>query len=227
LAAVFLPESLPQAERRAMESAQGLVDLRAWLRAARGPLAHLFVLVFISTCGLMIFASVFGLYALERYGFGPADVGVMLMVLGLASAAAQGLLVGPMSRRWGDESLVQGGLLATAVTFGLMLLADDYVTILLSTAAFGLTTALQVPALMSLTSKRTTTSQGVAMGLSNSFVSLGRIVGPILGGLAFDIGMRLPYVVGTFIMVGGFGLSVAWLRRSSRSPAAAIIEGSG
>ena len=40
-------------------------------------------------------------------------------------------------------------------------------------------TALQVPALASLTSRRATVLQGIAMGLSNAFVRLGRIVGSV------------------------------------------------
>jgi hypothetical protein len=39
----------------------------------------------------------------------------------------------------------------------------------------------------SLSSKQATVGQGVAMGLSNSFMSLGRIVGPIWAGFAFDM----------------------------------------
>ena len=50
----------------------------------------------------MIFANVFGLYALEKFNFGPDDVGVMMMVLGLVSTLAQGVLAGPATKKWGD-----------------------------------------------------------------------------------------------------------------------------
>jgi DHA1 family multidrug resistance protein-like MFS transporter len=160
----------------------------------------------------MIFASVFGLYALERFGFGPQEVGVMMMVLGLVSALGQGGLAGPLTRRWGDEAVIRGGLLATAIGFGLMLLAADYITILLATAFFGLATALQIPALTSLTSRRATLPQGIVMGLSNSFVSLGRIFGPLLAGYIFDINILLPYLAGIAVMLTGFALSLAALK---------------
>ena len=161
----------------------------------------------------MIFANVFGLYALEKFDFGPEDVGVMMMVLGLVSALAQGVLVGPATKKWGDETIIKIGLLASALGFGLMLLANTYVTILLATAFFALTVALQVPALTSLTSRRATVPQGIAMGLSNSFVSLGRIVGPILGGLVLDINLNLPYLSGAGFMFLGFFVSIFWIRQ--------------
>lgn len=209
LAIIFLPESHPAGEQPEKKAA--IIDLHAWWGAILSPVGTLFTLTFISTCGLMIFANVFGLYALEKFDFGPDDVGVMMMVLGLVSAIAQGLLAGHATKKWGDENVIKGGLLATTLGFGLMLLANTYVTILLATAFFALTVALQVPALTSLTSRRATVPQGIAMGLSNSFVSLGRIVGPILGGLVFDINLNLPYLSGAIIMLAGFAFSLFWI----------------
>ncbi len=157
----------------------------------------------------MIFANVFGLYALQRFGFGPEEVGVIMMVLGLASALAQGVLVGPLTVRWGEVVVIRAGLAASALGFGLMLLANDFVTIVLATAFFGVATALQVPALTSLTSQRATLSQGITMGLSNAFVSLGRIVGPLVAGVIFDVNIVLPYLVGAGVMLVGVAISLA------------------
>ena len=212
LAWIFLPESLPSGERKVPESKQGKMQMHIWMQALRGPLSILFILTFISTSGLMVFASIFGLFGLERYGFGPEEVGVTMMVLGLVSAITQGGLAGPLTRRWGDEIVIQGGLLATALGFGLMLLAKNTLAVMLATAFFGLATALQIPALTALTSKRATIPQGMAMGLSNSFVSLGRIMGPLLGGYLFDINIRLPYLSGAVIMCLGFIVSIITLR---------------
>ena len=209
LAWLFLPESLPTEDRQKLENEAGILDFRMWMQTIRSPIGVLFVLTFINTSGLLIFASVSGLYTLERFNFGPQDVGVMMMVLGLVSAIAQGVLAGPLTGRWGDEAVIKGGLLATAMGFGLLLLANNYYTIMLTTAFFGLAITLQIPALASLTSKRATVSQGIAMGLSNSFVSLGRIIGPLLGGFLFDINILLPYLCGAAVMCIGFLVSLA------------------
>ncbi|MFZ5908381.1 MAG: hypothetical protein ACOYYU_00010 [Chloroflexota bacterium] len=98
-----------------------------------------------------------------------------------------------------------------------MLLADTYTTILLATAFFALTVSLQIPALTSLTSWRATVPQGIAMGLSNSFVSLGRIVGPILDGVILDIDLSLPYLCGAAIMLIGFAGSLFWIRPETQN----------
>ena len=210
LAIIFLPESHPVQEQP--KEKEAIIDLRAWWNAVFSPIGTLFMLTFISTCGLMIFANVFGLYGLERFNYGPEQVGIIMMVLGLVAALTQGLLAGPATKKWGDENIIIAGLLVTAVSFGLMLLANTFVTVLLTTAFFGITVSIQSPALLSLTSRRATIPQGIAMGLSNSFVSLGRIVGPILGGVVLDVNLNLPYLSGAAIMLIAFFASLSWVK---------------
>ena len=210
LAIIFLPESHPVEEQP--KEKEAIIDLRAWWDAILSPIGTLFVLTFISTCGLMIFANIFGLYGLERFDYGPEQVGIIMMVLGLVSALTQGFLAGPTTKKWGDEAIIKIGLLVTAISFGLMLLANNFVTVILTTAFFGVMVSLQSPALLSLTSRRATVSQGIAMGLSNSFVSLGRIVGPLVGGYIFDINIFLPYLSGSAIMFIAFVVSLMTLK---------------
>jgi len=213
LAIIFLPESHPATE--GPKKKEAIINLRSWWEAIRSPIGNLFALTFISTCGLMIFANVFGLYGLERFGYGPEQVGIIMMVLGLVSALTQAFLAGPTTKRWGDAAVVKAGLLTTAISFGLMVLADTFTTVLVTTAFFAMTVSIQSPALLSLTSRRATVPQGVAMGLSNSFVSLGRIFGPILGGMVLDVNTSLPYLSGGAIMLVAFFASLGWVREET------------
>jgi MFS family permease len=68
--------------------------------------------------------------------------------------------------------------------------------------------------LLSLTSKCASLQQGVAMGLSNASMSLGRIVGPLAAGVAFDVNPNLPYISGAAIMLVGFVLSLVLIPAS-------------
>ena len=106
LAIIFLPESHPVQEQSGEKEA--IIDLRAWWQAIFSPVGTIFALTFISTCGLMIFANVFGLYGLKRFDYGPEEVGIIMMVLGLVAALTQGLLAGPATKTWGDETGHQG-----------------------------------------------------------------------------------------------------------------------
>jgi len=103
--------------------------------------------------------------------------------------------------------------------------AQRYAEVILATLFFVLGNALLRPALASLISKRTTSGQGMAMGLNNAFMSLGRILGPAWAGVAFDWGIQIPYYSGAIIMGLGLLISLQWLepRQASadeRPPAA-------
>jgi DHA1 family multidrug resistance protein-like MFS transporter len=209
---LLLPESLPQGDRAPRATDRPVFDLRGWWKALSSPIGSLLVLTFLVTGGLMIFYGILGLYALERFGYGTSEVGVIFTVLGLVSAVGQGLLVGPLTKRFGDAMVIKGGFLFSAVTLLTVMLAGQYVPLLITIGIFSLANALLIPAITSLTSKRTTLNQGVTMGLSNSFVSLGRIFGPTLGGLVFDLYWGLPFVTASVFMLIGFLLSLRWIK---------------
>ena len=159
----------------------------------------------------MIFYGIFGLFALEKFGYGPEEVGVIFMVVGLVTAITQGILTGPVTKKWGESPVIKIGMLGSAVAFLLIAVANTYWSLLATIGFFVFTTALLTPAVSSLTSKRAHTQQGMAMGLSNSFMSLGRIAGPLLAGFVFDIYLILPFICGAMIMICGFIASLIWL----------------
>ncbi|MGC8839646.1 MAG: MFS transporter, partial [Anaerolineae bacterium] len=64
--------------------------------------------------------------------------------------------------------------------------------------------AMLRPGVASLISKRAGEHQGAAMGMSNSFMSLGRIVGPVWAGSVLDLNLYLPYATGAVLMALGF-----------------------
>ena len=204
LIAIFLPESLSKENSTDRGAQSTALDLKAWWRALSSPLGPLLIEAFIVMAGLTFFFGIFGLYALERFNYGTREVGVVFTVLGLMMAIGQGVLVGPLSRRFGDVSVMKLGFLLSAIGLITMMLADRFWLLLVTTAFFSLANALVTPAVSALTSKRTQMNQGVTMGLSNAFNSLGRIFGPPLGGVVFDIDWRFPFIGAALLMGVGY-----------------------
>lgn len=217
LALVFI--ILPEPQRAAAETPAKLrgPQLKAMFQALAGPLGILFVMAFLLSFGLTNFESVFGLYAAERYNYGTQQVGVILMVVGVISAAIQGGATGPLTRRFGEVSVIRASLISSALGFFLMTRATTFAGVMLTTGFFILSNAMLNPSVNSLISKRTTSAQGVTMGLANSFLSLGRIAGPLWAGFIFDVGINLPYFTGAMIMLAGFAISL-WALKKSEAP---------
>lgn len=216
----LLPESRSRIGNEEWGMENGLVPRRqpfhhsfgALKPALAGPLGVLFFMVALFSFALSNFEAVFGLYALEKFSYGPQQVGVILMVVALVSTAGKAALTGPATRRWGEERVIRASLIAGSVGFGVLLLANTFFTILLATAFFILSKTLLRPSSLALISKRATAGQGAVMGLSNSFSSLGRIAGPIWAGFVFDRHVDLPYLSGSIIMFIGFVLSLIWIK---------------
>jgi MFS transporter, DHA1 family, multidrug resistance protein len=215
---LFLPESLPEDAESTEKSPQALLDLHAWRDALFSPIGSLLVLAFFATCGMMIFYGVLGLYALQRFGSGTDQVGIIFTILGLVTVIGQGMIVGPFTKRYGDLKLIRAGFLLSAVSLLGLMLANSYALLLIAIALFALFSAVLIPAITSMTSKRTTISQGITMGLNNSFISLGRIFGPLVGGFAFDTHWGLTFLSGALVMLGGFLASLYGQLRSEQVP---------
>ena len=204
LIALLLPESRPsnvQAQLQGKEQPPIIASLR---QALSSPIGVMLFMAFLVAFALTTFYGIFGLYALEKYQYGPQQVGVVMMVVGLVSAVAQGVLIGPLTGRWGDAAVIKVSLLAAAAGFAGIIFTASTPTVLAAAGFFSLATALLTPAVSSLTSKLTTMPQGITMGLSNSFMSLGRIVGPLAAGILFDINIEYPYIGGALVMLAGF-----------------------
>jgi len=225
---LLLPESLPAEAHRQGKGKVNVVNLRALWQALRprsgqalfSPIGVLLLMVALFSFALTNFEAVFGLYALEKFGYGPERVGTILMVVAVVSTVGKAVLTGPATKRWGEAAVIKASALAGSVGFLVLLAANTYITILLATGFFILSKTLLRPAAFALISRRSAGSQGAAMGLSNSFMSLGRIAGPVWAGFVFDVNVNYPYLSGAAIMFVGFLVSLIWVSQPKISTCA-------
>lgn len=208
LIAVLLPESLPSSARQPADARLKTANLAELWQALFGPIGGLLLMAFLVSLAATNFQAIFGLYALEKFGFNPQQIGTILVVTALVSVLIQGGLTGPLTRRWHESGLIRLFLLTNAAGFLVLLTARDYPGVLLTTGIYTLAHTLLRPVVQSLTSKRAPAGQGTAMGLNNAFISLGQIAGPLWAGFVFDIDVSLPYISGAAILLVGFVVSL-------------------
>jgi len=201
---LILPESLPEEKRRQELQVDIASRFKGMWQGLNGPLGIYFMLSWLVSFGLSNLEGIFGLFALERFGFGPSRVGSIMVVVGLSIAGVQMALTGPATKRFGERNVIKATLLCSTVTFLLILTAFDFTSLLITVGLFAFGNAMLRPSISSLVSKETTIDQGLALGLNSSFMSLGRFTGPLLAGYLFDIRVTLPYLAGSLIMFLGF-----------------------
>jgi DHA1 family multidrug resistance protein-like MFS transporter len=185
--------------------------------ALGGPLAFFYLVTLVGAFALAGLEATYALFAQDRLGLSPAAgagaIGVVFVIVGLVQAAILGGLVGRLINRWGEDRLVQGGLLLATVGYVLIVFTHSIATLAIYAAIAGAGHSLMRPSVASLISKRTQMGQGLSIGIMDSFDSLGRILGPTWGGWVYHAGIGLPYVSAALVLLITAGVSIAAVTR--------------
>lgn len=148
-----------------------------------------------------------GVWAKARLAWTPHELSIAFLFAGAAAGLAQIFVVVPACRRWGERAVA--GWSGAAMLAGLMLLAllPTSLNAYLAMALLGAGVASGCSCLTSLVSKTAPSdSQGLAMGMVQSGLSLARVVGPLWGGFALQqLGVTWHFAAALAVM----GLTVA------------------
>jgi DHA1 family tetracycline resistance protein-like MFS transporter len=203
--AVLLPESLTrptQTDRRGrIASAQA-----AFAHPGLGRLLLVFFLVILAFSGM---ETVFAWWAIAQFGWGPRSTAFVFFYVGLLSAAMQGGLIGPLTRRYGEERLMLSGLGLIALGLVLMPFAVTLPLLLAAVSALALGMGATQPSINSLISRRAGAErQGEVMGVAQS-----------AGALFAEFGRNAPFLWGALLVAAA--LATGWrLHRAVPAPLA-------
>ena len=198
---LVLPESLPAKLRTPtpLRRLNPLSQLRGVLgiRSIRWFLLAVFLLN-LSFAGLL---TNFPLFSNARFGWDAPSNAFFFAFVGACAVLTQGVLIGRLQPRFGEERLLIGGL--SVMSAGLVLVAIvPYGPLLypvVGVLAVGV--GLAIPSLTALISRRVSgREQGRVMGGLQAVISVTLIVGPVVAGLAFDhLGVPAPYWIGALL----------------------------
>ena len=191
---ILLKESLTEEAR----TQQNKEKVSFW-KGLKGPSSILFFLQLFISLSLSGLEATFAYFAAVRSGLGTVELGYIFMIMGLASAVVQGGLVGRMTKKYGEGPVIQIGIVVSAIGFSLILFVDSFITAAVFLTIFGIGNGVIRPSVSALLTKTSTSGYGNATGLLSSFDSLGRIIGPPLGGWLFSISIGMPYISGILL----------------------------
>ncbi|WP_329956573.1 TCR/Tet family MFS transporter [Collimonas humicola] len=187
-----LPESLPVDRRRAFswKSANPLTSLQALSRLKTvGPLVA--VIACNGLAQFMLF-TIWVLYTTFKFGWGPLENGQSLAAVGIMSVLVQGVLLGPLLKRFSPQRLAVIGLVSSTAAYllwgaasqGWMMYAVIFANI------FGATVNASIQSIIS--SAVDSHSQGQTLGAVSSLNSLMAVVAPIIAAPLLGAVSHLP-----------------------------------
>jgi MFS family permease len=129
----------------------------------------------------------------------------------------QGGLIGRLTPRINERHLVVVGTALLAVGLGATPFTPPVVPLLLALGAVACGQGICSPVLSSLISKSSGAhEQGGVLGVSQSAGSLARILGPLWGGVMFDVaGPAGPYVTTGIVMLAAFAVALSLAQRAN------------
>jgi MFS family permease len=220
VAAFFiLPE--PKAHVLSAHRARFLAVLDELRRPGIRRLVLIYFLAILAFSGM---EATFALIAAHRYGLDQKHVSYVFAFIGVVVTVVQGGLIGPLTRRFGEQPLLVVGLVLQAIGLLAVPYAGSMPGLLGACLPLAFGSGLSTPALSSLLSRTAREEdQGGTLGIGQSAAALGRIGGPISATNAYQsLWFAAPYVGGAAVMLvtAAIGTTLR-LPRAESEPASA------
>lgn len=180
--------------------------------------APLLVMLFLAGIAFFVYPAVWAFYGQERFGWGPGLIGLSLGAYGIGTIFAQGLLIRPVLKRFGEYRTVLIGLTIDIIAFvSFAFVTNGYVALAL--AIFASMGSMMGPALQAILSRAADDNQqGELQGTMAAINALASIVAPLMmtGIFAYftaaDAWLYLPgapFLLSAALVVGGLLLFTA------------------
>jgi MFS family permease len=209
-----LPESHTPAQRHEHPDER---RRRSWrLLRERPRLAFIAAATLTVTYSQSILESIFAIWALHRYGFGPRTVGLLLFGVALPALLMQGGAVRTLAPLLGEVRLAVLGVLAYVAGLIALAVSSALGVTVLGLILCGIGLGAYNPSAYALASRQSGQhDRGAVMGTYVASASLARVLGPFTSGPIYaGFGSSAPFLVGACVT-----LPAAWLvRRLRRLP---------
>ncbi|MCL5268332.1 MAG: MFS transporter [Bacteroidetes bacterium] len=202
LAYFMLPESIK--EKIKHDRKISLLNVPAIRDAFRKPaVGNLIMVSFFYTVAFSNLYVAFPLFTGDVFNYGTAANGYLFAYIGLIGILIQGGAIGKLVKKFGERGLIISGivLLLGGLTFVPHTRSLSTLIVLVTMLAVG--SALVTPPLTSLISRYAgTTEYGSVLGVSRSFSSLARVIGPFWGGFILgSAGLSWPFYTGGIMLL--------------------------
>ncbi len=169
----------------------------------------------------LIYSFAFGLFIFayqpvskKIIGLSDSQIAIMFTLFGIVGLIAQTLIIPRFTKAVGDRKALTISLIGLTVTFFSFFLVRSFMIMAIISIAQALANSFVAPLVQALLSKEVDAkSQGSILGINASYVSLGMIFGPIIGGAVATILVPLPFLVGSASIAACVLLSVKILRK--------------
>lgn len=210
-----LPNIIPTAEMKLKIANKPENLFKQLKRSTKTPYFIMLIVMFVFSFGLANLQSTISLYMDQKYNSTPSEIAVIITVGGFVGVIAQTFFINSLFRNFGEIRVILVNMVIAAIAMSGILFVDSFLMILVVAMVFFTATSLLRPAVNTLVSKLAGDEQGFAAGMMTAYMSLGNMIGPAIAGTLFDVDISYPYVLGTALLLLGFGIALIWTQKNS------------
>jgi MFS family permease len=205
-----LPESLPP-EKRGQKSKIEMNRIAVLFRKIKVPVLSTLIFAFFSNnMAMALMESTLVLYLGDRFGWAADKVSFGFVYVGIVMIITQGYLVRKLIPKIGERNMIILGLTCLGLGMFGIVLSDSSVGLAIAMTLIAMGNGFSNPSILgSISLASLSTEQGMNLGVAQSISSLGRILGPPLGGLVFQrVANYMPFSISGIIAFMGTSLIV-------------------
>lgn len=203
----FLVESLPPEKRAASVARPREGRFRFLAKYLRRPvLGPLMGVYFLSSLAMAHMEASLFLFMQDRFQWDQMKSSFGFGYVGIVMVITQGYLIRKLIPRFGEGRILLTGLLFATIGFLGIAYAPSILWMAVAVTFLGLGNGFANPSLTGSMSLLTDADeQGQMMGVNQGLSALGRVIGPVTGGLLYrDVGGFVPFLVAGGLMALGF-----------------------
>lgn len=212
----ILPESLPPERRTAAPFTWREMNPfgRLGYFLARPALVANFTLLLMQGLAMNILRSNFMVYARDKFGYNPSQVGYLYTYLGILVVLTQAVIVRRLAPKLGDRTTALIGFCVMLLGFAWMATSPGVWPIFGIMPLVAIGNGLVYPTVSAMSSHAVDGhEQGGVMGAQQSMSSLTMITGPFVAGWSYDrIGTGAPYAIAA--VCAAVGIILAFRQRA-------------
>lgn len=203
IAGIFLlKETLKEKQRQSPK--QAFFSIHTILESFKNKLTGATLLVsFIFAIALNAWVIGFQTFSNDGLHLSARDIGLMFATFGLISIIMQAFGIRILMKRFAHKkTILVGSLILSIITVLPLYLIHSFIPFFTMVLFYGIASSPINPVITGLLSERTKSEdQGAILGINQSIVSLGQIIGPLLAGAIATQSINLVFLVSALIMV--------------------------
>jgi DHA1 family tetracycline resistance protein-like MFS transporter len=169
-----------------------------------GTVLVVFFIVFLAWSALPVILPLLGV---TFFGFGSVEMSYIFIYIGTIQIIWQGVIIGRLTEKIGEEQLIAFGPLLLMLGMFLMPLIPNIVIFIFSLTITSIASGMMRTVVPSFISKISSANeQGGMLGVTDGVASIARVPGPLIAGFLFEFaGSASPFFASAVMLMVAFG----------------------